>query len=365
MKLEFYDMFKCIAGECPISCCSKWKIAVDEDTLQIWKGKTLDRNGKEKKLTDFITKKDGTNLICMGDSRDCHFWNREGLCDLVITYGEKVLTKTCREFPRLQHDFIDRTEYSLTGACPVVIDMLRAYGAVRFIDRNTRGEKEWLEMLRESCICCLEDKENSIEKAMMMSFYLLSEAREDVTYHKEEIQELSRALERTKYADDSAFFENNELFLDVTDNYRKQGIYEDFLIPLIELAEEIEETYAEDDIKTSYAQFLIEITEYTTLLRNYFVLELYNQLLLPDCDWEDMMIAMEWIGMEYVAIRHGLFLQWKRNEGLTYEQVKETIVYIARIMGYDTEDIREYLSETFENLIWDWGYFAWIMDKRI
>ena len=42
----------------------------------------------------------------------------------------------------------------------------------------------------------------------------------------------------------------------------------------------------------------------------------------------------------------------------SYEKVREALVIINRMTGYDEEDIYEYLENSFESLLWDWGYFA-------
>jgi lysine-N-methylase len=34
------------------------------------------------------------------------------------------------------------------------------------------------------------------------------------------------------------------------------------------------------------------------------------------------------------------------------------------MMGYDQEDICEYLEKSFENLIWDWGYLALLIGAK-
>ena len=45
-------------------------------------------------------------------------------------------------------------------------------------------------------------------------------------------------------------------------------------------------------------------------------------------------------------------------ETFSYEKVREALVIINRMTGYDEEDISEYLENSFESLLWDWGYFA-------
>ena len=43
------------------------------------------------------------------------------------------------------------------------------------------------------------------------------------------------------------------------------------------------------------------------------------------------------------------------------ETVREYMVVISRMTGYEDEDIRGYLENSFAELIWDWGYFALII----
>ena len=86
-----------------------------------------------------------------------------------------------------------------------------------------------------------------------------------------------------------------------------------------------------------------------------------------------MVVQVQWIAMEYATIRHAVFLYWLlgmenkfsngksiSQEALAYENLREYIVVISRMMGYEEEDIYEYLEKSFEDIIWDWGYFALI-----
>ena len=94
-------------------------------------------------------------------------------------------------------------------------------------------------------------------------------------------------------------------------------------------------------------------------------------MLIPESDRESMIVMFQWICMEYAVMRQGIFLKWFLNAGetipqpLTYETVRDYIVVIARMTGYDEEDIYENLTNSFETLIWDWGYLALIVGKAI
>ncbi len=351
IKTDFYDAFRCLASECPITCCKEWKIAIDEDTCTKW---------TKQQLSDYLTEKDGSMVIHLNNAGECPFLTQQKLCKLVQKHGEGILSKTCRDFPRQIHEFEDRIEFSLTSCCPAVIDLLEKKKEIMFCGRLDKAKTDGMLKLRSRIIRCVQNPSYTIEKAFLMGFYLLLKAEKAVSHKKEEIEELAQALDNMEYSGTDTFLECNELFLDITENYRKQGIYRDFLEELIQMSEQYEEN-SQKDLKRELTSFEEFFATYENLLRNFLVSELYGQLLLPDYDWEDMVIAMQWIGMEYVVIRQSLFLSWKIEKKLTYEKVRETIVYIARMTGYDAADIREYFGECFESMIWEWGYFAFMM----
>ena len=197
-----------------------------------------------------------------------------------------------------------------------------------------------------------------------MSFYLLLEAKEGISYKKEEIEELALELETIEDSVLDTYFECNELFLDVTANYKEQGIYTEFLDGLIDAADLLEEQMTSEELEKEINVFEEHFKDYEKLMRNYLVSEVFGQLVLPDYEWEDVVIAMQWIGIEYAMMRQSLFLNFLKEKELSYETVKKSIVYIARMTGYDEADVREYLEECFESLIWEWGYFALLIGNR-
>ena len=72
-----------------------------------------------------------------------------------------------------------------------------------------------------------------------------------------------------------------------------------------------------------------------------------------------MLVRLQWLMLQYAALRQSLFLIWQDSpETFFYEKVREALVIINRMTGYDEEDISEYLENSFESLLWDWGYFA-------
>lgn len=37
------------------------------------------------------------------------------------------------------------------------------------------------------------------------------------------------------------------------------------------------------------------------------------------------------------------------------------MIVVSRMTGYDSDDIEEYMTNSFENAVWDWGYLALIL----
>ena len=65
------------------------------------------------------------------------------------------------------------------------------------------------------------------------------------------------------------------------------------------------------------------------------------------------------------GIRQSAFLNWSlKGEGtLAYETLRDAIVVLTRMTGYEEEDIREYLENSFESPVWEWGYFALVLSR--
>ena len=95
----------------------------------------------------------------------------------------------------------------------------------------------------------------------------------------------------------------------------------------------------------------------------------FSDLLLPGSDLDNVLVQMQWIALEYAAFRHSIFLRWLLDGAdielstISYETLRQYLVIITRMTGYETADIYEYLENSFESLLWDWGYFALIIGK--
>ena len=113
-KPSYFDTFRCIAGACPYSCCKEWDVQVDDASAAYYRslpGPLGDR------LREVLSDADGETVMTILDGR-CPMWRSDGLCRIQAELGEAALCKTCREFPRLTHDYGDFIELGLELSCP-------------------------------------------------------------------------------------------------------------------------------------------------------------------------------------------------------------------------------------------------------
>lgn len=445
IRPDYYDEFSCIAGQCPITCCQEWKIAVDADTNRRWKkvpppdtipgcakSQSLDQVSGDvkncgKNLSTYTCMKDGIRVIRLDEEHRCPFLTKDKLCRLVLAYGDSILSETCTTFPREVHRFADHEEDTLMPGCPAVIDLWRhkeiTFPSVVHCNADISSENAWTNvsehtmcvkkdenkmafLIREHILALLGDHTVSIEEALLESFFILLELYKNQSVTPELVEEyfspetllqLRTAITQAKSTISSleTWEECNELLQDLAVNYRKEGLYEKFLTPVITQAEYYSQIFGRQGIHVGedmdatkgeneagqladrWRQFRNAFALYEPLFRNFLRNEVFSDLILPENfetepeeadNLKHMVLQMQWIAIAYAAIRQSLFLKWSLDadgipaeEALDYETVREYMVVISRMTGYEDEDVREYLENSFAELIWDWGYFALII----
>lgn len=378
IRPDYYDKFTCIADKCTFTCCQEWKIAVDNETNRKWKKKYPPQEVKEqrKNLSAYTTKKDGSRVIGLDEKHKCPFLSENRLCRLVAAYGDSILSETCTVFPREVHKFETHEEEVLMPCCPAVIDLWQQEENVTFPVMPENG-RNVLMLIREKMMEMFRKKEQSIEETLLESFYILLElyqAEQKGTLSEDRIEhyfseEATAELKTAIYAVDLPFLDTmdecNELLQDLAVNYQKEGLYQNYLAPVLSLAEQLSEACDADEMKQSGQAFAEQWAKYRKVLLVFMENELFSDLLMPDGDLESMVVQMQWIAMEYAMIRHSLFLKWMQDGcgHLVYETLRDYMVLITRMTGYEEADIYEYLENSFEELIWEWGYLALITGK--
>lgn len=459
---EFYGDFHCIGGQCSFTCCKEWKIAVDHETKKRWRkmdvpetvlesGRVpehacrylpdsaensrrealraedvhkisgIERSEQTMQLSQFVVKKDGGEIIELLPNMRCPFLEDSELCRLVLDYGEECLSETCHVFPRETHEFTDRTERTLVSCCPEIVDRLHALHELHFTNLPYQDRAFLLEgndklfQIRNIMMYWLKDASVSNEVNLKRCLFMLLDLLEKKMKRKTpdpaeclkeaDVAKLTEMILVMPKDAQASIEEQNALFLDITENYRKEGRYQGLLNPLYAMAERLSHEFEEadairmDEISALHAEV---VAAYAPLLRNYLVAEAFATLLIPGCTLRDMVLQLEWMIMEYVLIVHAMVLEIlserdvedapggsDREEDeedampsdshstvggrtqaatsdtvkapLAYPKARELLILIARMTGYDGDEIEEYLRDSFENPVWPWGYADYLL----
>ena len=392
---DYYKQFTCIAGSCPITCCQEWKIYVDDTTKHKWKTLSApdSMDADRRKLSSYITKKDGEDVIRLLPDHRCPFLTDNKLCCLVQTYGDSVLSETCTLFPRELHTFSTHKEASLMPCCPAVIDLWQQADAIGFpsypmlsqeILSQSTAQMQAAFLLRDHLIRLFSDTNLTAEEALLTAFYFLQELLQEeksgkklttalisTYFQKENLQQLLQAIHEMPCVISDLLYECNELLQDLSVNYLQEGLYTAYLSPLMEQAERLKQQFqkapgVDARMASLWKNFMRSFSVYHPLLRNYLANDIYADLLIDeDLSLSHMLMRLEWTTLQYTAIRHSLFLQYQAQDApvLSYETVRESIVILTRMTGYEEDDIISYLESSFETLLWNFGYPALIVGQ--
>lgn len=369
VKPDYYDKFKCIADKCPYTCCQEWDIGVDDKTIQKWKCMNKPECANEKLITEVTEYNNGTKLK-FNDKGMCPYLEDNGLCKIVIKYGEDCIPETCHVFPREKHEYEGRIEYFLSPGCPAVIDLIWNSNEIildRVSEIGDEEENDTYFLIRDWFLEIISDKDKPVNILLKTIFFIAMDLYEKERgrtltksfvddYKKEvDIYEVIEAIEKLKVDKKEQFAERNELLLDILDVYRKEGKYSDFINPIVAKAEE----YSEND----YRDFKIEKNNSEEeFLRKLVCEEIASSLISEEISGiEGMMVKLEWLIMEYVAICQCIYISCDNGHTMSYDHMKYIVTIIFRIMGFVDEDICEVIEGEFDSMVWPWDYVGFIL----
>lgn len=117
---RYFRDFQCIAGACPDSCCKEWAVDIDDVSAKLYHSLP---GALGERLRSVMQTQDGCTSMIITEGR-CPMWRQDGLCEIQAQLGHDALCKTCREFPRLRHDYGDFAELGLELSCPEAAKMI-------------------------------------------------------------------------------------------------------------------------------------------------------------------------------------------------------------------------------------------------
>ena len=111
---DYYKEFLCIAGACPDSCCKEWAVDVDPEAATYYRGLPGPLGDRLRSVLEDT--QDGTVMVI--ENGRCPMWQTDGLCRIHAELGHEALCQTCRDFPRIKHDYGSFAELGLELSCP-------------------------------------------------------------------------------------------------------------------------------------------------------------------------------------------------------------------------------------------------------
>ena len=174
-KPDFYDSFKCIAGQCTDTCCVGWEIDVDEASQEAYR-KVAGTFGD--KLRANI--EDGHFKLQPHDR--CPFLDNNNLCEIFANLGEGALCNICREHPRFVEVFGDIMEKGIGLCCEEAVRLLlKGEGPLTFtvkecdepedeLDDDDREIRDQVLSERERIFASLADSSQTFQERLHDAF---------------------------------------------------------------------------------------------------------------------------------------------------------------------------------------------------
>ena len=172
-KSVHYDAFRCIAQDCPDSCCKEWDVLVDDASADLYRSLPGDLGDR---LRQVLYTEDGQVYMSIENGR-CPMWRSDSLCRIQAELGHGALCKTCRDFPRLTHDYGAFVELGLELSCPEAARMILTSPAFGFTTEEVPGgeapdyDRDAMDVLlktREKAFTLLRNAQYSVPETLAL-----------------------------------------------------------------------------------------------------------------------------------------------------------------------------------------------------
>lgn len=364
-KLELFDCFQCAAGGCSFTCCEGWEIEVDAETYEAWRRGKTHGGSMGNQISVVRRGRDDEPLyyIRLDSNRRCPYLDEDGLCSVVKEHGEGMLAELCRSFPRITNEYAGAQELTLTCACPTTVDLLW--------ELTQRGGI--LHMLPVACAEAAADIQPEPETALLRNalMYRFERTLErgggaaEALYEafvwlsglvREEHARAGLPEERAGLpAQTGSLALCNDIFLDVTDNYRNEPSFRFYLNDMCVLAAE----RAVLDCGEQWRAFCTEYAAFEPLLRNILRAKLFEH---GACDEpSELLRILEILALEFAMQRYACFLQWlllEEGGRLSYETLRDETVVFSRIIGSNIWGVNYLIKIKYDDRLFSEAYAA-------
>ena len=198
-KPSYFDQFTCIASQCPDSCCKEWDVQVDAASAEYYRSLPGALGDDLRRL---LKDEDEETVMTIVQGR-CPMWRQDGLCRIQAELGEGALCKTCRDFPRLTHDYGDFIEYGLELSCPEAARIILSHTPAQpIVEEIPGGEAEYDEeamavllRTRETVLEILSDTTYPVNECLALALLYGYQAQAELDGEEAQPFHRDRALE--------------------------------------------------------------------------------------------------------------------------------------------------------------------------
>ena len=369
LKITNYDKFKCTADKCKFTCCDGWDVSIDADTYNKW-----EKDNCSKILSNIKVEKSENGmgyLINKENHEPCPFLDKQGLCNIVKNHGEEYISSTCQKFPRVENKFEDRREFSLSCACPEVVEIISVLsGKINMISENQKVlPNNLLELkIRETVINIVQQDNFLLEEKLLVGFQMLSNILEEdfddngllgelgKFKNRDFIQEHIEVYKEIDSNINESVEEINYLLLDIIKNYKELSSFELILKDISDFGE----TAKIEKLSAKWQAYKNLFEQYDEFVENWIVSDILSSCI--NSDIEEFIISFQLIILEYLLVRYAVFLKYciNKDEEIELQDIKNYIVVFSRIIGNNTEAVIEFLRDGFEDTVLEIGYLCFI-----
>lgn len=388
--------FSCIGSACEDTCCSGWRVNIDEETYKKYKKvKNYDmRSRLEKNITRNRSNPTKDNAAKMKmEKGNCSFLSKDGWCDIQSNLGEDYLCNTCAVYPRRINIVNNLIEQSLTVSCPEAarlillndsgIDFEQGPEEVSIkefssIINTSKGNvihwKDFIDEYRYMTVLILQNRNYTLEERLLVLGLFYNELEECVKEDK--INEIPNLLGvYLKSVEDQTFkgaFKNVSNRLDIQLQLCRellvlrlnQGITSsrylecsrDMMLGLkIEASTTNEEL--QDIYKYAYSQYYEPfMQQHEYMLENYLVNYVFKNCMPIDCDLPFKSYTR--IILHYSLIKLHLVGMANHYEGLNSDLVIKLVQSLSKTFEHNPTYFEKIIGLIEENNIMNLTYMS-------
>lgn len=366
VKPKYYDEFKCIADQCPNSCCIDWKVDVDKKSFQRYRKVS----GKIKqKMSECISRnrnKDADDKhyakIKLDAQGRCSFLNQDNLCEMYIELGEQSMCTVCKTYPRRLYQFGKIYERSLTISCPEVARLvLSQTEPLEFIliDEDLSSldycylkskkidleEQLILSDIRQLFLTILQNRILPIWKRLLFIKKYAININQKIlsnTYNENYLKALyiglndKRIIETLEQLDIN--YKVKIKVLDSINYYMIKALKSNDDMNLEELNQFTQKVLTEEvDIEQIEKEFNTFMQEKELIFENYSIYYIYSHYMMNTDVKEDMDIEITFLMIYYALLRYMMQVRWyNQNKQLTQENIEQIIYNFSRAAEHNS-----------------------------